>query len=200
MVPNGHSMQNGCLLYKGRLVLPKGSAWIPKIIKEFHFSPLGGHSRYIWTYKRRAATIYLERMKNDMQIFAVRCDNCQHNKYQAMSPAGFLQPLPIPQQVWEDVSMGFIIKLPKSHGFYSIVVVVDHLTKYGHFIPFLNLLLPKTVATVFIREPVKLHGFPKSLVSDQDCIFISQFGREIFKSTRITLNYSSEYHPKPMDL
>ena len=189
-------MQNGCLLYKGRLVLPRNSPRIPKLIQEFHSSPLGGHSGYIRTYKRMVSMVYWEGIKSDIQAFVAKCDVCQRNKYQAMSPAGLLQPLPIPHGVWEDISMDFITKLPKSQGYDSVMVVVDRLTKYAHFIPLSHPFTAKSVAAMFIQEVVKLHGFPKSIVSDRDRIFISQFWRELFKAAGTTLKYSSGYHPE----
>lgn len=95
--------------------MQKGSSRIHKLLEEFHFSPIGGHSGYIYTYKRLSENIYWEGMKRDVQDFVARCDICQKNKSQTLSPAGLLQPLPIPHHVWEDISMDFITRLPKSH-------------------------------------------------------------------------------------
>lgn len=85
------------------------------------------------TYRRLAQSLYWKGMMKTIQELVARCQVCQRNKYQASSPAGLLQPLPVPYQVWEDISMDFIIGFPKSKGVDSILVVVDRLSKYGAF-------------------------------------------------------------------
>lgn len=71
----GHyTMKRGCLLYKGRMALPKKSTRIPILLTNFHSSPLGGHSGYLQTYKRLAEHVHWEGMKRDVQEFVARCE------------------------------------------------------------------------------------------------------------------------------
>ena len=84
-----------------------------------------------------------------------------------------LQPLPVPESVWDDITMDFIEGLPSSHGKNSILVVVDRLSKYAHFMALAHPYTTKTVATTFMEGVVKLHGLPKSIITDQDVVFTS---------------------------
>ena len=86
------------------------------LLEEFHNSAIGRLSRFFRTYKRISAIIYWEGTRKNIQQYVATCEVCQINKYQTLSPAGLLQPLPIPTQVWADISMDFIEGLPKARG------------------------------------------------------------------------------------
>ncbi|MCH79981.1 hypothetical protein A2U01_0000743, partial [Trifolium medium] len=87
-------------------------------------------------------------------------------------------------------------RLPKVGGVDTIMVVVDRLTKYAHFIPVNHSYTAKSIAELFTKEVVKLHGFPSSIVSDRDKVFLSSFWSELFKLAGTKLKYSSAYHPQ----
>jgi hypothetical protein len=135
-------------------------------------------------------------MKKDITEFVQNCVICQQAKTTTASPAGLLQPLPIPSQVWEDVAMDFITGLPVSHGYTTIMVVVDRLTKYAHFVPMKTDYTSRSVAEAFMNNIVKLHGMPKSIVSDRDKVFTSAFWQQLFKLQGTSLAMSSAYHPQ----
>lgn len=126
----------------------------------------------------------------------MECDVCQRQKYLAIAPGGLLQPLNIPEKIWEEISMDFITGLPKSKGFDAIFVVVDRLSKYSHFIPLKHPYTARMVAEIFVKEIVRLHGVPTSIVSDRDPIFISNFWKKLFKMQGTQLKMSTTYHPQ----
>lgn len=164
--------------------------------RRISFYSFWGHSGFLRTYRRLADNFYWIGMKRSVQDFVKLCDVCQRQKYQAQSPAGLLQPLDIPNQIWEDISLDFVTALPKSKGFDSILVVVDRLSKYAHFLPLKHPFSAKVVAELFTKEVVKLHGIPCSIVSDRDPIFLSNFWQHLFELQGTKLRMSSSYHPQ----
>lgn len=100
---------------------------------------------------------------------------CQRNKCETASLAGLLQPLLIPTRVWDDLSLDFITGLPRSNGVDAILVAVDRFTKYAYFCGLQHPYSAKSVAELFVKEIIKLHKMPRSIVSDRDSIFISSF-------------------------
>jgi hypothetical protein len=120
-------------------------------------------------------TFHTPRAKQTVQQFVSDCIVCQHNKTEHLHTAGLLQLLPIPDQIWEDISMDFIEALPKMGGKSVILTMVDHLSKYAHFIPLAHPYSARAVAHKFFSEIVKLQGLPKSIVSDRDVVFTSIF-------------------------
>lgn len=104
-------------------------------------------------------------MKSDVQKYCEECLTCQRNKSLALSLASLLMPLEILDAIWSDIFMDFIDGLPKFKGYEVILVVVDRLSKYGHFITSKHPYTAKSVVDIFVKEVVKLHGYSKSIVS-----------------------------------
>ena len=120
----------------------------------------------------------------------------QQNKVETIKTPGLLQPLSIPSQCWEEVSMDFITGLPKSEGKSVIMVVVDRLTNYAHFFALSHPFKASIVSTAFMETIQKLHGNPKIIVSDRDPIFTGNFWTKLFSCLGTQLAHSSSYHPQ----
>jgi hypothetical protein len=136
-------------------------------------------------------------MKKEMADYIARCMECQKVKAQHGHPAGLLQPLPILEWKWDVVAMDFITGFPrtsKQHD--SIMVVVDKLTKAAHFIPLKTTHRAADVPDIFLKEVARLHGIPKTIVSDRDPKFTSNFWKGLFKGFGTNLNFSTTYDPE----
>lgn len=157
----GFQMVGERLLYKGRVVLPQQSRFRDILLAEYHNSPLGGHTGEVRIYLRMAADWYWVGMRKEVTNYVRSCNVCQQQKLSQHSPAGLLQPLQITSQDWSDISMDFIQGLPKSKGVDTIFLVVDRLSKYAHFIGLQHPFTAFSVVEAFVREIVRLHGFPE---------------------------------------
>lgn len=135
-------------------------------------------------------------MTTYIQAFIHSCDVRQRCKYDTAAYPGLIHPLPIPELIWTDISIDFIDGLPPFAGKTMILVVVDRLTKAAHFIALAHPYTAASVAQAFLNNVFKLHGFPRSIVSDRDAIFLSDFWKELFALQGVALNYSSAYHPQ----
>ena len=193
---NNYSYRNDILLWKQRVVIPQNSSLISIILQEYHDGALGGHSGIAKTLDRISSNFYWPHMRNQIREYVLSCMICQQAETETKLPTGLLHPLPFPTQVWEDISMDFIFSLPPARGYYVIMVVVDRLTKYAHFVPLKHDFDSRYVAENFVQNIMKLHDFPKSIVSDRDKIFISRFWQQLFKLQDTKLAMSFAYHPQ----
>ncbi|KAL6316337.1 hypothetical protein AAG906_017972 [Vitis piasezkii] len=196
LASQNYKQRDGLLFYKGRLYIPASKELREQILYLLHSSPQGGHSGFHKTLHRAKSEFYWEGMRKEVRRFIKECDICQQNKSENIHPAGLLQPLPIPTKVWTDISLDFIEGLPNSESYSVIMVVVDRLSKYAHFIPISHPYTASKIAQVFLANIFKLHGLPNSIVTDRDPTFTSTFWKELFKLQGTTLKFSSAYHPQ----
>ena len=126
-----------------------------------------------------------------------KCLTCQQVKAEHQQPLGLLKPLPLRLWKWQNIAMDFVVGLPKikeSHD--AIWVIVDRLTKSAHFLPVSIKYFVDTPSKLYIREVVKLHGIPISIVSDRDACFTSKFWSSFQKSMGTRLDMSTPFHPQ----
>jgi len=193
---HGFALENGIIRYHGKIWVGHNSAIQTRIIAAMHASPVGGHSGQKATFHRVNNMFAWKGLKRDVVTFVQQCGICQQAKHPHTHPAGLLQPLPVPEGVWRDISLDFVEGLPKVEGYSVILVVVDRFTKYAHFIPLKHPYTALSVARVLYDQVIKLHGMPQSMVSDRDKVFTSTVWTELFKMEGVQLKYSTAYHPQ----
>lgn len=191
-----YTWQHHLLKRKGKLVVGADRGVREDLLQFFHADAIGGHSGMNPTYKRLASFFYWKGMERDVRNYVRQCTTCQHFKLELGASPGLLQPSPIPDHVWFELSMDFISGLRKSYSKTTILVVVDCLSKAAHFMALKHPFTAVDVASVFVDNVVKLHGFPKSIVLDCDPIFCGKFWKELSRLYGVKLHFSSVYYPQ----
>jgi hypothetical protein len=174
------------LPFKGRVLLPAASS-----LEQAHTM---GHEGCEKTLHRFWAMFYSPHARQ--REFMICCLVCQKNKTEHLHPAGLLQPLPVPSQIWSDIAMDFIEGFLKVGGKSVILTVVDRFSKFTHFIPLSHPYSANSVAKAFFDHTVHLHRMPCSITSHRDPVFTSMFWKEIFQLAGVSLRFSSAFHPQ----
>jgi hypothetical protein len=179
---------------KGIIYVPNYQELKNLILKEMHNVPYVGHLGYHKTIAVVNSQYYWPGMKKEVVDFITKCFECQKVKVKHRHPTGMLQPLLILEWKWEVVTLNFITMLlrkTKQHD--SIMVVVDKLTKAAHFILVKLNHKETNIIDIYTREIARLHGIPKTIFSDRDPKFTSNF----WKGFGTNMNYSTSYHLEP---
>jgi len=139
---------------------------------------------------------YCPKMKRDVQSICEQCIAYRKIKSRVQLH-GLYTPLPMPTEPWVNISMDFVLDLPRSKKCRdSIFVVVDMFSKMAHFIACHKTDDASHIANLFFKEIVHLHGIPKSIVSDCDVKFISYFWKTFWKKLGIKLFFFTTCHPQ----
>ena len=164
--------------------------------QESHAGGLMGHFGREKTLLMLADHFYWPKMRRDVYRFVSQCITC-HKSKSKLKPHGLYTPLSAPTTPWEDISMDFVLGLPKTQrGHDSIFVVVDRFSKMAHFIACHTSDDASHVANLFFRDIVRLHGVPKTIVSDRDVKFMSYFWKTLWGKLGTKLLFSTTCHPQ----
>jgi len=187
---------DGALYFGDRLCVPQGEVR-QKILAEAHSSAYSIHPGGNKMYQDLKKHFWWNAMKREIAQFVAKCLVCQQIKIEHQRSAGLLQPLPIPEWKWEHITMDFVTALPRSpKGNNAVWVIIDRLTKSAHFIPFRVGQTTEVLADKYVKEIVRLHGVPVSIVSDRDTRFRSHFWESLQESLGTRLKFSTAYHPQ----
>jgi len=107
-----------------------------------------------------------------------------------------LKPLELPHWTWDSISTDFITALPMSNGKDALWVIIDRLTKMGHFVACQGTMNPEDLADLFLRQVIRPHGLPSSIVSDRGSLLTSDFWRRVTEALGISRNLSTAFHPQ----
>ena len=188
---------SGGLLYKNRLCVSNDMELKKKILYESHNTVFTMHPGSNKMYQDMKQSYWWRGMKKDISEYVTKCLTCQQVKAEHQVPSGLLNPLPIPQWKWDNITMDFVSSFPltqKKHD--AIWVIVDRLTKSAHFLPIRLDYSMDRLADLYVNEIFTLHGIPVSIVSDRDPRFTSRFWKELQSAFGTRLNFSTAFHPQ----
>jgi hypothetical protein len=161
------SESDGLLMFHSKIYVPKDREMRCRIVKQHHDTRIARHAGHLKTLKLISRNYWWPQMSCYISIYIKHCDLCNRTKAQCQQPIGELHPLETPEAPWDTISINFIVKLPESHGYNTIMCVVNTLTKCVHFILMHTTINAEGTALLFFKEVWKHHGTPKVVVSDR---------------------------------
>ena len=180
----------------GRMYVPDDDSLRMKVIASHHDSPVAGHPGHQKTQELIERHYYWPGLSADIKSYVSRCDQCARFKGSNTKPAGAAVPLQPSTMPWVDVSTDFITDLPLSHGFDSILTMVDRFSKETEFIPCNKTATALDTAKLYLFHVWKDHGLPRTIVSDRGPQFASQVMMDLCKRLGITPKLSTAHHPQ----
>ncbi|GKC08202.1 reverse transcriptase domain-containing protein, partial [Tanacetum coccineum] len=181
-----------------------GTNWIPcfgdiraLIMHESHKLKYSIHPGLDKMYQDMKKLYWWPNMKAKIATYVSKCLTCAKVKIEYQKSSGLLVQPEIPQWKWENITIDFVTKLPKTAaGQDTIWVIVDRLTKSAHILPMREDDTLEKLTRQYLKEVVSRHGVPVSIISDRDGRFTSQFWKSFNKALGTRLDMSTAYHPE----
>nr|GEY71210.1 putative reverse transcriptase domain-containing protein [Tanacetum cinerariifolium] len=181
-----------------------GRSWLPcygnlrfVIMHESHKSKYSIHPGSDKMYQDMKKLYWWPNMKANIATYVRKCLTCATVKAEHKRPSGLLVQPAIPEWRWDNITMDFITKLPKSpQGFDTIWVIVDRLTKSTHFLPIRENDPLDKLARLYLNRIVARHEIHVSFIYDRDRRFTSNFWRLFQKALGTDISMSTTYHPE----
>jgi hypothetical protein len=169
------------------------------IIQSHHDSPVHGHPGISKTIQLTERLYWWPRMRVDITEYVKGCADCQRHKVNTRPTRAPLQPIYPKAETtpFETVALDFIVKLPISQGFDSILTITDQgCTKAAIFIPCNEDITAEETAALYIKHVFAHFGLPTKVISDRDPRFMSKFIQAACKVTGVKHAPSTAYHPR----
>ena len=198
LIEKGWRLNNELLYFKRRLYIPDDRLLRSDLLVEAHDSKLNGHFGVEKTISQLAKYYYWVNMGEEVKEYINSCLACSTGKSSNLHPAGLLHPLPIPVRRWEQVSIDFITQLPETQKSKNtaLMVMVDKVSKMVHIAACKTTINAVESAELFYENVIRYHGVPRSIVSDRDPRFTSNFWRALWALLGTKLKMSTADHPQ----
>ena len=135
-------------------------------------------------------------MSHDIESYCKACSICATSKDANSKPIGLLHSLLIPDRPWQSTGLDFMSPLLKSNNFDYLLVMIDRLTSQVHLVPTTTMVTARGIMWLILKEVVRLHEIPESIVSDQDTKFTSIFWKELHRLMGSKLLMSTMFYPQ----
>jgi hypothetical protein len=174
-------------------------AYRQQVVHNHHDLPAYGHPGISRTTALTEHHYWWPCMRQEICNYVSGCADCQRNKVNTQARKALLTPIfPQPEAMpFETVAMDFIVKLPLSNGFDSILTITDHdCTKAAIFIPCNETITAEGVAELYLQHVFKQFGLPQKVISDHNPRLAGKFARALCTALGITQNMSTVFHPR----
>ena len=156
-------------MYKSILCVPNVMDLRKNILYKSHNIVFTMHPGGNKMYQDMKQYYWWRGMKKDIYEYMSKCLMCQQVKAEHQVPSGLLNPFPIAQWKWDNITMDFVSGFPLTQRNQEAVwVIVDRLTKSAHFLPVRLDYSMDHLTKLYVSEIVRLHEIPLSIVSDRD--------------------------------
>ena len=188
---------NGYLRHRERLWLPLYEPLTTAVIQDVHDSVVAGHPGRDATMALVTRQFFWPGMSQDIRRFVRNCDVCGRTTIWRTKKQGLLKPLPVPDRIWQEISVDYMVDLPESDGCENLLVITDRLGKGTILIP-----VPEGkfdalgFAELFVERYVSQHWLPRGIVSDRGVQWVNGFWKEVCRLLGIERRLSTAYHPE----
>jgi len=187
---------SGLLMYDSLIWIPDNDTLRLRILRDHHDAQAVGHPGRARTLELVSRNFYWPGQRKYIHRYVDYCDTCHRIKQIHHAQFGLLKPLELPHRPWDMISMDFITALPTSNGKHALWVIIDCLTKMGHFVACQGTMDAEDLADHFLQQVIRPNRVPSSIVSDRGSLFTSDFWKRVTEALGISCNLSTAFHPQ----